>query len=267
MKKKILQCIVCITLIICMSIIGFKTPKCIAAVPTTNVQISYLKSIGAPDEYINNLPEAHINYLYNKYSSMGDDVVFAGYTTRIIDIDETFSDDDMTTYGSIPSSQLRLTLDIIEFPNSQGKVASMYVDVLYEWLSEPFFHMTDGHMLNWNSNYFYMRDFESYSYYGGTAIDGDVMPATSSEGGAGWYLSTVRPSYISNSSLNFGGATFTLVPTVSYPINSGLGVNFFYTYAHQLVGAGISFGFSSGPEVGITLAGGKYDSQALTYRY
>ena len=227
-------------------------------------KIEYLKSIGTTEEAIDDFNPQQIEKIYDSLSNK--EAIFSGYKSEIIEI----TDGDTTARGNIPTSKLRLSVATYDLVNNDGKITGVDVSMGYEWLSEPVLQMKDGFMFTWDNNTFYDNGFYAIancdSESGRHVCDSTSAPATAQAGGMGWYLKIAPdiPSYIGGRRY-YGGAQMLLRPRNTIYSGSKPTSKMYFTYAHQLVGVGISFG-SSG-SVGVSITDGKYDQQTLSYTY
>lgn len=225
-------------------------------------KIDYLKSIGTTEEAIAIYNQAQIDELY--YTLQGKDVKFSGIETTIVEIENKNS--DQMERNNISTSKLQLSIGTYDMERD-GKVIGIDVTLGYKWLESPLMHFTDAFTFTWNDALFYDDGFYAMSNYtlaGGQMITIEQIsrPATGQAGGLGWYLNTAVPhGAISN---NYGGAQILLRPRTYYTSATKLAAKMYFTYAHQLVGAGITIG-PDGP--GVTITGGKYDQQTFSYTY
>ncbi len=149
-----------------------------------------------------------------------------------------------------------------------GKVKWVDVALAYEWLQEPILTMTDALTFTWDANTFYDNGFYANS---GCIVDGQYVniedinaPATAQAGGLGWYSKLSLPHH-GNTYKHIGGAQVLLGVKNPFSSSATLNSKMYLSYAHQLVGAGISLGFPG--SVGVSFTGGKFDKQAFSYTY
>lgn len=232
-------------------------------VPTTEQKVAFLKSIGTTDEAISIYNPTQINNLYNDL--YGKDVHFSGFETKDVKMTENVGDGKAR--GNISTSMLRLTVATYDFV-ANGKVTGMNVSLGYQWLQSPILHHHDALTFTWDNNLFYDAGFYAESGYniksGFLSIDRVNAPATAQAGGMGWYLNTALPPGITTSN-NFGGADIYLKAHSSYSPSTRLNSKMYFTYAHQILGLGITLGFPG--SVGVSITGGNYDQQTYSYTY
>ena len=228
---------------------------------TYKEKIAYLKSIGTTDEAIEEYNPYQIDSLYN--SLIGKDARFSGLESKIVDI----IDNNSITKGNISTSQLKLTVGTYDMLQN-GKVNNVNVSIGYEWLKEPILVLTDALTFTWDNSLFYDQGFYAESVCN---VDGEVhpiefisAPATAQAGGLGWYSKLSLPHH-GNTYKHYGGAEFLLGVRKPFSASADLNSKMYLTYAHQLIGAGISLGFPG--SVGVTITGGSYDQQAHSYTY
>lgn len=262
MKKKV-QIFLVLALLLSLSFSSMQAITVSANDTTSSDAISFLEEIGAPDDFIQVLPEEQREYLYNRYKSQAENLQFGNYTSEVVEIKD--NNDNVQTRGQISTSKLRLTIDTINLVDSNNKVGTVYADACYEWLEDPILHWTDAHTFNFDSSLFYVTELYGFSMYklgeGGAIVDEVTTPAAASDGGIGWYLSIARGSQ--NVGNNFGGGSIVLKPNSKFTVGTKQ-CNMYYTYGHQIVGASISLS-PSGPSVNIS--SGSYDYQTVIHRY
>lgn len=151
---------------------------------------------------------------------------------------------------------------------SDGTVIGVDVSLGFSWLTPPILNLTDGFTFTWDKDVFYDSGFYATSGVntnkGYRLIDSINAPATAEAGGMGWYLSINNPLDANTIGGHYGGAQILLKPYSSYAPGTDLNSKMYFTYAHQLIGVGITFGPGS---TGVTVTGGNYDQQTFSYTY
>lgn len=228
---------------------------------TYDEKIEFLKSIGTTEEALSNYNPYQVDSLYNDL--YGKDVHFSGSESKIVDI----SNGNPNSRGNISTSQLKLTVGTYDMITN-GKVTAVNVSLGYQWLKEPILVLTDALTFTWDNNDFYDAGFYATSV---CTVDGEEhviedinAPATAQAGGLGWYSKLSLPHH-GNIYKHYGGAEVLLIPRTPFSSSANLDSKMYLSYAHQLVGVGISLGFPG--SVGVTFTGGNYDQQSHSYTY
>ena len=261
MRKKHIQSVITfvLTFVLAIGVFG----RTVSASETENKYRVFLKDIGASDEYINGLTDEQLELLYNKYSPYKEKIHFSSYETKIVEIENSDASNDERA-ANIPPSKLKLSIDTIDFTDSNGYVVTVCVDAMYEWLSTPILNLTDAHTFNFDPKQFYFSELygcSCFKYNGLQYADEVFTPAKASDGGVAWYLKIGSGSV--NKGNNQGYCSITLKTIKKYkPGNCHS--NMYYEYAHQTGALGISVSISG---ISLGFSGGNYDSQAITYRY
>lgn len=260
MKKLRMAVLIVLTMMLSVTSIVYAEDESIS----NDEKIEYLKSIGTTEEALANLNPKQIDEIYDSLSNQK--AVFSGCKSEIVEI----ADGDTTARGNIPTSKLKLSVATYDLVSSEGKITGVDVSMGYEWLSEPVLQMKDGFVFTWDNNVFYDNGFYAIancdSELGRHVCDSSSAPATAQAGGMGWYLKIAPdiPSYVGGRRY-YGGAQMLLRPRNTIYSNNKPTSKLYFTYAHQLVGVGISFGTSG--TVGVSITGGQYDQQTLSYTY
>ena len=224
-------------------------------------KIGFLRSIGTSEEALSNYNSKQIDDLYT--TLYGKDVEFSGCGTQIVEIE----DGNTNLRGNIPTSKLKLNVATYDM-KTNGVVTGVDVSLGFEWLTPPFWNFTDGFTFTWDNNIFYDAGFYAVSGVdtdkGYRVIDTIDAPATAAAGGMGWYLSINNPLDANTVGGHYGGAQVLLRPRAPFAPGANLDSKMYFTYAHQLVGGGISFQPGS---VGVSITGGNYDQQTYSYTY
>lgn len=236
------------------------------------MQLEYLREVGTPNELLLDFSPARVAQLYNTlYEHNEKRVVFSGYDSEIYKITEN---NENARGGNISTSDLKLTVATYEFIDENDKVIGMNAALTYEWLTNPIFHLTDAMIFTWDGTLFYDEGMYAQSCYdhptyGVVSMDYVDSPAKAQSGSMGWYLSTAKPKGVS--SYNYGGADICLMARNPFDTDTQLRSKMYFTYAHQIAGASISLGISSGstPSVsaGVSVTAGDYHEQTYSYTY
>lgn len=227
-------------------------------------KINFLKSIGTTDEALASYTTKQIDDLYN--TLYGQDAHFSGFDSKIVEIAETTSDER----ENISPSKLQLSIGTYDLV-SNGMVKGVDVSIGYKWLKDPMIHLTDALTFLWDNNIFYDDGFYATANCNVTGVpillENINAPALASPGSFGWY-STISQPQSGPADYFYGGAQVLLRPRTPFSSSAALHSKLYLTYAHQKPGASISFGISSsGSNVGVSITGGKYDQQSLSYTY
>ncbi len=227
---------------------------------TQTEKIEFLKSIGTTDEALASFNPQQIDDLYNTLS--GKDAHFSGFDSQIIKVTENNPDER----GNISTSQLQLSIGTYDMV-SNGTVIGVDVSLGYQWLKEPVFTMTDALTFKWDSNLFYDDGFYATS---NCMVDGQHLvleninaPALADSGSFGWDSKLSLPHH-GNSYKHYGGAQVLLRPRNSFSSSADLNSKMYLTYAHEILGGEISFGFT---DIGVSFTGGSFDQQSFSYTY
>lgn len=232
---------------------------------TEKEKIDFLKSIGTTDEALASYNPKQIDDLYN--TLYGQDAYFSGFDSKIVEVTESTTDER----GNIPTSELQLSIGTYDMV-SNGTVKGVDVSIGYKWLKDPFFHMKDALTFSWDTNTFYDDGFYATAncHFDGVPIllENINAPALAGPSSFGWYSTISHPTQLGPADYYYGGAQVLLRPKTSFTSSADLNSKMYLTYAHQTLGAGISFGLSgSGANVGVSITGGNYDQQSFSYTY
>lgn len=229
--------------------------------PTLQEMRNYLLSIGTEQEFLDDIDANRIEKLY--WKCIDKDVSFLGYDTEIVEIQES----DPRLRGQISTSKLKLGIAVYEM-TSNGKVTGLNISTVYEWISDPILHRTDAHTFTFDGNKFMVGGMYAESGYMVSTqwlrVDFVDTPAKAADGGIGWYLSIGKGTDLPKSITNSGGAEIYLIPRNGSATKEQLHSSMYYTYAHQIPGASISFGTSGGS---VSISGGSYDYQTKILNY
>lgn len=230
---------------------------------TRDEKIKVILETGAPIEFIEQLSDAQINDYYNQFQ--GKNIEYIGTETKEVLIQES---DNYLTRGTIPASSLQLGLSVFEDKADYGgEVYGLIIGPTFKWLKQPVWSLTDGFTINWDASLFNYQSFyaETGFMLNGTWYSKDFTntPAVISSGGLGFYLD------IASGNLNQGSGSVYLVPRNQLYDWNDLNTQISFVYAHQMAGASISFGIGTGGagSFGVGIAGGNYDSQAISTIY
>lgn len=264
MKKRSMKCFSTITLALLLTLSLFVSAATSVEASESQVtedeKIEFLRSIGTPEEILADYNPKLIDDFYNTLS--GKDVRFAGSDSQIVEIKEN----DSKARGNIPTSQLKLTVATYDMM-SNGVVSGVDVGLGYEWLRSPICHMDDALTFSWDDNTFYDAGFYATANctYDGIPITLENInaPAIASSNSIGWY-SSIREPQPGLAEKHYGGGQVLLRPRYSFSSSTDLNSKMYLTYAHQIIGFGISFGIT---DIGVSITAGNYDKQALSYTY
>lgn len=263
-------------------------------------EISYDKKVetilqtGVPEEIAESYSTKRVDSLYTWMN--GRNFTYVGSETLYFN--STESGLEISPYSTIHESDLKLTVDFYEelseyneyLDYEYGYVSSVIVNYGFSWLTIPFNQLVDGFTLNWDANLFELAESNYFYAVSEYALPNDVWteieyitkPGILQSGGIGWMLSinTREASTLSVSLPPSGGAGVFLNAKHDFYSARYADINtdptehtdFYVSYAHQKLGATISFGVSPtstslGPTVGVTFSGGNYDFMADFGRY
>lgn len=247
---------------------------CVSAAETESeyeVQVDYLKSIGTPDELLEQYTPERIKNLYDTLQErvVGDKTVqFSGYKVEEYDV----TDSDNRIRGNISTDDLRLIIATYDFLTDDNYVDGVNVSLSYEWLNDPVCHYEDGFGFSWDGSIFndegiYAASYYTHPDYGVFTMDEVDRAANANVGSMYWYLDTGKPKGVTSN--NFGGADIYLVPKEAFPASERLKSKMYFQYVHQKLGANISLGFStdSTGNFSVSVEAGHYDMQTESYTY
>lgn len=256
-------------------------------------KVETILKTGVPEEIAESYSAKRVDSLYTWMN--GRHFTYAGSETLYFN--NTENGLEISPYSTIHESDLKLTIDFYEelseyneyLDYEYGYVSSVIVNYGFSWLTIPFYQLVDAFTLNWDANLFEPAEsnyFYAVSEYAvsdlWTEIEYITKPSTLQSGGIGWMLSinTREPSTLPASLIPSGGAgvflnakrDFYSARYADINADTTAHTDFYVGYAHQKLGATISFGVSPtstslGPTVGVTFSGGNYDLMADFGRY
>ncbi len=220
-----------------------------------------LINIGIPEEYIQSLSYDAKSDLYN---------VLLGYTLQSVDVETVYLNEQPTTRGSISSSTLQLkALSGTICRKNTNIVTGVLVTLTWDWAyNRPYIRRTDSISVNWDQTLFYCGEDSFYARDLAKDIDDDdwttmreyVSPATSSQGGIGFYtVLNGSANYVSGSCLLILTPTGSLVTGDDY----GTSINVNYVHNRKLTNSAIGFSVLNGT-VNIDVSGSFYDEASAT---
>ena len=227
-------------------------------------KINFLKNKGTTDEALTSYTPKQIDDLYD--TLYGQDAHFSGFDSKIVEVAEANSDER----ENISTTKLQLMIGTYDLV-SNGIVKGVDVSIGYKWLKDPMIHLTDALTFSWDNNTFYDDGFYATA---NCNVDGVPIlleninaPALAGSSSFGWY-STISQPQSGPADYFYGGAQVLLRPKTPFSSSATLHSKLYLTYAHQKLGGSISFGLSSsGPNIGVSITGGNYDQQSLSYTY
>ena len=111
-----------------------------------------LRDKGYPEEFIDSMPYEEI------VIQATNDYEFGGTFTE----DIYFDDNEVTTRGTLPSADLRISISYTIYRNSDNSLRDMYVSAQYKWLTFPSVYKIDSWGIAWDNNKFRYKD-DSYT--------------------------------------------------------------------------------------------------------
>lgn len=265
-KKQKMIATFCTTLLLLMFfMIPPKTVEANDTFVSYSDKITYLKEIGTTDAAILSYTDKQVDDLYNTLHEK--DVQFSGYTSKIVEVSERSNGERSS---NIPTSQLELSIGTYDI-HSNGKVIGVDVSIGYKWIKEPITHLTDALTFRWDDKVFYDDGFYAMACCNASGLpvvlENISAPAKATAGSIGWYTTLANPRF-ELADNHYGGAQVLLRPRTPLNTSAVLHSKMYLEYAHQKIGASISFGLGfSGPSASVSFSGGNYDKQSLSYTY
>lgn len=263
-RKRILKYVVVLLYVVFSGVLFITPVKADERSIILEEKVKFLESIGTPKNVIETYNSTQIERTYKNL--FGKNAHFAGAESKIIEV----KDETSSLRGNISTSKLKLSVGVYDMVDeATGEVFEINVSVGYEWLSEPIWQSNDALTFSWDKDLFYDEGFyhESLCSINGWihTIEYITTPALASEGGFGWY--SKLGIHLDDASIykHFGGGDIRLIPKRSYKESTDLNSKMYFQYAHQIAGVGISFGITG--DLGVSINGGNYDEQALSYTY
>lgn len=204
---------------------------------------------GVPYEIVDIMPEEQKLELVN-----ADEFTYCGSTTIVDDIYENMEgiiDNETSTYGTISSSQLSLTGYGFMYTSGGKKMAQ--VSSYYNWLTNPFWNLTDQIGITWNPDYYEPVDNGQWIVWNHQDSNGSNLTSEASYD----LLDISNSGFIIDvdmlgSKTNFGTATakLELKSGASEPASS----KFYFKYAHISVAPSIGLSLDSAATGGISVS-------------
>ena len=198
-KKKIVS--ICL-IVFAVTQMGFVSN---ANSPDNNLDVSIeekkerISETGAPDTYVDSLPEIEIVRLYELFD--GKNIRFAGSKEESFN-PEGCAHSGIVPYSTIPEDQLKLRIyyfeDVEDYPLPDSQICGLILGVTFEWKRVPTNRMEDALTLNWDGSIFVMSSFHSGCGYYDSAgtyrvIEESNVAAKGEIGGVGWYAKSSSP--------------------------------------------------------------------------
>lgn len=248
--KGILQRIVAMGLVLC---IALSTP--IAAKASEGDLDQKMKELGAPQELIDIMTDDQ------KRERIAEGVQLESYTSEIMIIENP----DYTTYGTIPSAELYLSVSVWDYSTSyNGRTVIAY----YDWIVPPFWRLTDEIGIAWDDNLFVI-DPNSWSHTNvlNHMINGEAVPkkvdmyydlAALNRYGAVWDI----PLYSNEGHINISTSGSVSLRLINKYPRDNQKCQVVGNYLHKKITPTVSL--TIGPELGIGVSGvGSYDTKGV----
>lgn len=245
---------------------------------TTEDKIEYLISQGIPEDFLNDKETQDIDDIYASF--YGKTIEYLG--TETVSLTETANPSDISLLGVIPSDDMMLKIttfnSYISNPSSsKTEIYEVQVYIDYQWTDgKPFFRLTDGVSVNWDSSVFLFKpdSFQSTDYV--TVANGSHTewkqansssdPEAINQGGLGytvWMRNSPNIALVQK-----GTAKFILKPksTIYYGSNRHTSINVEYVHNQNILNT-VTFS-KSGMGITLNLSGLKDSvAKSTTFNY